>query len=125
LPGTLPVFAEEFGLEYAYALVRKSLEEMDRLLAVITVKKPKPAPHDIGAAAHDLKSISGYIGLKRIQEAADAVEKCALKPAVHGTKTAQQRELSHLINELANPYAKDVPVMRKIVPAEGESRVKA
>ena len=118
LPGKLPVFAEEFGAEYAQALARKSLAEMERLMEVIAAKKPRAKPAVIEGAAHDLKSISGYIGLSRLQAAAEAVERCAQKSAKLSAKAPAPKELAALVGQLGDIYAEDIPVLKKIVATD-------
>ena len=118
LPGKLPIFAEEFGLEYAQALARKSLVEMERLMDVIAARKPRAKPAAIENAAHDLKSISGYIGLSRLQAAAEAVERSAQKSAKLSAKAPAPRELAGLVGRLAEIYREDIPVLKKIAAAD-------
>ncbi|MEZ0225817.1 MAG: ATP-binding protein [Alphaproteobacteria bacterium] len=121
LPGKLPVFAEEFGIEYAHKLAHKSLQEMERLSGVIRNHKQPLLPSAIGNAAHDLKSVSGYIGFERTQFAAAVVENYAEKVGAPPLSAEMQEELNSLVGHLLTTCSGDIEVLKKSLAAEHPS----
>ncbi len=66
------------GPEYMEHLVRTSLDEVSRLLHDVTEAHGKRDYEGLEQAAHDLKAVSGSIGMQQTQLLAEAVERSCI-----------------------------------------------
>ncbi|TAL39146.1 MAG: response regulator [Alphaproteobacteria bacterium] len=122
LPGKLSVFVEEFGSEYAHKLAQKSRAEMERLAGVIANNRTPLQAGAIAGAAHDLKSVSGYIGFERTQFAAVAVENHASHVGQPPLSDQSQQALLNLVDNLLSVCREDIETLKKATPAEAMPR---
>ncbi len=74
LPGKLRDLAQEFGDDYMRQTVTKSLAEIVRLKSIILDNNDHSKTRIIEQTAHDIKSISGYIGLDSVRQSAERIE---------------------------------------------------
>jgi signal transduction histidine kinase/CheY-like chemotaxis protein len=79
---------DELGLEYLQQTVINDLEEVQGLLANLKAHFQDGKFEDLGHAAHDIKSVSGLIGMQKTSAMAAAIEAACLKGETAGIAEA-------------------------------------
>ena len=93
---------EEFGPEYTVYLVKSSVTEIERLLGEATVANDKQNYEVLQLRVHDLKSVSGSIGLKATQDLAESIEVSCVEQSFERVPDLFQRLVAENQNELSS-----------------------
>lgn len=103
---TLNMLRDGMGLDYMRGMVASNLKEAQRLLDVVESEMQKGKLEKMSDAAHDLKSITGLIGMYDTSALAAEIEADGLK--------GESRRLDGLFEHLEDAFARDMREAERI-----------
>ncbi len=103
---TLTMLRDGMGLDYMRGMVASNVKEAERLMDVVDAEMQKGKLDKMSDAAHDLKSITGLIGLYDASALAAEIEADGLK--------AESKRLDGLIEHLEDALAREMREVERI-----------